>query len=229
MINFHNSLGQVDLALIRPEEVALLSPELQAALQAVVESVEARQNSQVKLLLTRERTRECQRLEGDAHAANALANPAPDRIEALRENIRAYSGLPAPEETKKGHAKTAHVGPAREFAKCQLATAEAQIDLQAAMNEARVADRQEGEAMAEFLKLNRPPTHEEIVRAMIERERLAKLANIAAGKNPDGSEKVAVVGDSTPITAAFAARRKGGFSRRRQTHKPMHPPLFPIK
>jgi hypothetical protein len=228
MINFHNHLGQVDLSLINPEDVALLSPELQAALAAVVESVEARQNSQVELQLCKDRVRENQRREGDAHAANALANPAPDRIDALRENIRAYSGLPAPEETKKGHPKIAHVAPARKLAECQLATAESQSHLQSAMNAARAADREEGAAMAEFLKFNRPPTHEEIVRQMIERERLVKMANIAAGLAPDGTPKADTLGN-TPIEEAFRARKKSGFSRRRVAHRPMHPPLFPIK
>jgi hypothetical protein len=228
-LNFHDAYGRVDLSLLTPEAIAAanLTDAQTADLAIVVESVEARQSAQARLQLAKDRTRECQRLECDALAAHQAANPPPSRIDALRENIAAFNGTKLPEKPKTSHPKTAHAGPRAAYMKAQLDLAEAQEELQASMNHARACDKAEGIAMATLLKVMRPPSHEDIVREIIARETAAKLANVAAGLAPDGTPKADTLGN-TPIEQAFAARRKSGFSRRRQVHRPMHPPLFKV-
>jgi hypothetical protein len=223
MINFHNALGQVDLSLLTPETIAAakLNDSQTIVLALVVESVQARESAQVRLQLAKDRVRECQRVECDALAAHQLANPPPDRIDALRANIAAYNNAPQQVAVPTSHPKHAIVKPRLAYAKAQLDLADAQGELQAAMNHARACDKLEGEAMAALLAGMPRPTAEDVHRSNIARDTAAKMERVSKGLPPT-EPKASTIGD-TPIEQMFAARGKGNFGRTRQKYpRPAH-------
>jgi hypothetical protein len=183
-INFHDKLGRPDLALIDPAEVAKLSDEEQAILAIVVEAIQNREAAHERLRIAKEKVREAQRVEAEKFAAHQIANPPVTALEAHRASIAAFNGEPAPKKSTS-HAKHAVVRPEMEWRKAQSDVADAQTELQAAMNHATRADKIEGEAMAALISVMPPPSAEDVHRQMVAREQARKLERVSKGLPAD--------------------------------------------
>jgi hypothetical protein len=79
------------------------------------------------------------------------------------------------------HPKHAIVGPAKAYAAATAETEAARIDYQAATFAFKDAEKAEGVAVAEWIKLNPPPTADEVYRSMIANEQAEKLRRVQAG------------------------------------------------
>jgi hypothetical protein len=102
------------------------------------------------------------------------------------------------------HSKIAIVRPRKEYAAAQVELAEARVELIAATSAAAIAVRAEGEAMAAFIVLNKPPTYD-----AINRERLAKIQEERAARAAAGeplNPALVYRGNKSPLDIAAAAR-----------------------
>jgi hypothetical protein len=79
------------------------------------------------------------------------------------------------------HPKHAKLGPKLAYEKAQADLADAQVELQAATNNARRCELMEGEAMAALIAVMPPPSAEQVHREMIAKEQAAKMERVAAG------------------------------------------------
>jgi hypothetical protein len=86
----HDAFGNIDLSLITEEAVAGLDDGQRDALSIFIDSVKARQAADVRKLAAEQRVRAAMQAENLAFAAHTAANPAPDRIDALREAQDSY-------------------------------------------------------------------------------------------------------------------------------------------
>jgi hypothetical protein len=229
--NPHDKFGRIDLAMLTPEKVAEagLNDEQAAVIAIVSEAVTAREAGAVRKKLAEDATRAAMRIEADCYEIHVKANPPQTALEAQRASFANYAGnAPATNKKPASHPKHAIAGPRVAYEKAMAVLQDCRIELENAKNDFRRLEIAEGAALAEMIKTLRPPSALDVHRANIEREQAQKYANVEAGLNADGSAKVATVGDNSPISAVFAARRKSGFSRRRVVHKPVHPPLFKV-
>ena len=91
-INFQNSLGQIDLNLIRDDQVAALDDERKALIRRVIETVMARVKAETRLAAARTRTRDAMTAEDAALAAHVAVNPVPTFQQIRAAAILAYDG-----------------------------------------------------------------------------------------------------------------------------------------
>src|SRR5665213_817710 len=96
------------------------------------------------------------------------------------------AGTPEHASGSASHAKHAIARPAKEYAAAQQETEAARIDYRAASFAFKEAEKAEGAAVADWIKLNPPPSADEVYRAHVQRSQDERAANVAAGKPPGG-------------------------------------------
>jgi hypothetical protein len=79
------------------------------------------------------------------------------------------------------HPKHAKLRPEMEWKKAQADVADKQVELQAAKNHYRRCELMEGDAMANWISVNPPPSAEAVYRDKIAKEQAARIERIAAG------------------------------------------------
>jgi hypothetical protein len=90
-INFSNALGQIDLNLIRDEDVAALDDTRKALIHRVIETVMARIKADQHLAAARTRVKLAMADEDKKLAAHAAVNPVPTFADIRNAAIAAYS------------------------------------------------------------------------------------------------------------------------------------------
>ena len=90
MLNLFNSKAQIDLSVIDPAEVALLSDSAQEKLASLISTVQAREAATERMLKAQAAVIDCTQEQADALAAHQLANPPPTQLEALRAAQASY-------------------------------------------------------------------------------------------------------------------------------------------
>jgi hypothetical protein len=89
-VNFFNGAGQIDLSLIRNEDVALLSHEHKEVLNIFIAAAIAKSAAEVQHQEARALVYACMKAETEAQAAHIAANPPPTQLEALRAAQASY-------------------------------------------------------------------------------------------------------------------------------------------
>ncbi|MCU1340542.1 MAG: hypothetical protein JWO19_6123 [Bryobacterales bacterium] len=89
-VNFFDGLGQIDLSLIRDEDVAALDDTRREALEILIESVIAKGKATERHAAARKRVHEAMAFEDECLRLHREANPAPTELEALRAAQAAY-------------------------------------------------------------------------------------------------------------------------------------------
>jgi hypothetical protein len=93
---------------------------------------------------------------------------------------------PAPDAApvNKSHPKIAKLRPKRELEKAQNELADARLELQASTAALKAAEIAEGNAVADWITLNPPPTFDSVNRARLAKENAAKLERVSKGLPP---------------------------------------------
>jgi hypothetical protein len=209
-VEIFNRLGQLDLSLITEQACAdaNLTPEQTQALSVLVDAVKTRESADILKIEARKRVHVAANAEMVALAANDAANPPPDFQSIRKASIAAYNGVELEEIKPTSHPKHAKAGPKIAFEKAQAETIDARAELQAATVHARRCELSNGAALASWLAVNRPPTQDQVHRAMIAAEQAAKLERIS--KDLPLTPTAKPTHGNSPIDIAAAARGRAG-------------------
>jgi hypothetical protein len=90
-VEITNSLGQIDLNMIRDEDVAVLNDEQKEALSILVDTVTTRKAAEERKLAATKRVRAAMIAETEAQAACEAANPPPSFQDTRKAAIAAYN------------------------------------------------------------------------------------------------------------------------------------------
>jgi hypothetical protein len=124
------------------------------------------------------------------------------------------------------HPKHAKLGPKMEYEKAVADLADKRVELQAAKNHHRRCELMEGDAMAEWLRVNPAPSAEAVHRDLVAREQARKMERVAKGLPAE--EPKAPTHGRTPLDQLFAARAKGNMNRRQNIFPPVRGPMFKV-
>jgi hypothetical protein len=113
-----------------------------------------------------------------------------------------------PAEKQPSHLTHAVVRPRKNWEAAQSETVAARSELVAATSELKIAEHAYGDALADWLALNKPPTQEEVYREHVARSQADRAAAVVAGRNPDATVAAPVINKS-PIDQFALARGKG--------------------
>jgi hypothetical protein len=91
MINFQNQFGQIDLSLIRDEDVAALDEPRRVAIHRVIDTVMARIKAEQSLSAARARVRDAMANEDEADARMRASSPPVTFADIHAASVRAYS------------------------------------------------------------------------------------------------------------------------------------------
>jgi hypothetical protein len=207
-VEFLNKFGMIDLSLIDPNAVAELSPEQQQSLSILIDAVKTKEAAELRKSDARKRLHTTTNAEMVAMAANDAANPPPNFLDIRKAAIAAYKGEEYEAPKAKGHAKIAKAGPKIALAKCEAETIDARAELQAATVHARRCEIIEGDCMASWISVNRPPSASDVHRKMLADDMARKLARVAEGKSP--TEKPTPTHDQSPLGVAAFNRGRAG-------------------
>jgi hypothetical protein len=90
MINFQNQYGQIDLSLIRDDDVAALDEPRKIAIHRLIDAVMARIKAEQSLSAARTRVRLAMDNEAEADARMRAASPPPTFEDIHKASIAAY-------------------------------------------------------------------------------------------------------------------------------------------
>jgi len=129
------------------------------------------------------------------------------------QHIGADQAVPAePDGKKASHPKHAKLRPRREWEKAVAETIDARAELQAATAAHRRAEIAEGNALADFMSLCKPPSQLDVTRAHLARSQAERAKRAEAGLDPD-ARAVPVVNrskiDQHALARGKAAARSG--------------------
>jgi hypothetical protein len=91
MISFFGPTGNIDLSMIKDEDVAALDDERKTALENFIRAVIERGNATERHADARARVRACMVTEAEALAAHVAANPPPSFLDIHKAAIAAYN------------------------------------------------------------------------------------------------------------------------------------------
>ncbi|MCU1340543.1 MAG: hypothetical protein JWO19_6124 [Bryobacterales bacterium] len=130
-----------------------------------------------------------------------------DPIEHVGADQSGARAEPVAAPKKPGsHSKIAHLRPKVNYEKAQAETADARAELQAASSALRTAEKMEGSALADWIKLNPAPSADEVTRQFLAGQQATRAARVEQGLDPD-TRAVPVISKS-PIDQFAAARGK---------------------
>jgi hypothetical protein len=207
-VEFLNKYGMIQLDLIRDEDVAALNPEQAQALSIIIDAVRSREAAELRRNDARKRVHLATNAEMAAMAANDVANPPASFLDIRKAAINAFNGVDEEPVKSKSHPKHAKVGPRLAFEKAMAETADARLELQAATAHHRRCELIEGDAMANWISVNKPPSQAEVHRAMLAKEQAAKLERVAKGLPPTAPTKP--THGSAAVDVAAAQRGRAG-------------------
>jgi hypothetical protein len=113
-------------------------------------------------------------------------------------------------EPVKSHPKIAHRAPLLAYEAAQIETVEARSELFAATNALRQSERAEGAALAEWCRLNPPPSADSVYRAHVAQSQERRAAAVARGDDPDAPQVPVVENNSSPLDTFARLRGKQG-------------------
>jgi hypothetical protein len=90
-INFQNAYGQIDLNLIRDEDVAALSEPRKLAINLVISTVMCRMSAEQRLAAARTRVRVAMKNEDECLAVHMAASPPVTFMDARAAAILAFN------------------------------------------------------------------------------------------------------------------------------------------
>jgi hypothetical protein len=225
---FHNSRGEVDLALLTPEAcaAAAMSDDEAAVLAIVVDAIQNEDAANARLAKAKQAARDAMRIEAEKFALHQQSSPPQTRLEALKAAQDAYNGVAPAKPTS--HKKYAVVGPEREWRKAEADTLAAQDELRAATSHAQRCQKLVGSAMAELLSIAPPPSADDVHRAAIAREQAVRIERVAKGLPAEEKQPAPVA--QTPLDQLYANRGKSNdrLSRKRVNHASIRGPLFKV-
>jgi hypothetical protein len=110
---------------------------------------------------------------------------------------RSVRAEPVPNKKPGSHLKHAVLRPRREWEKCQAETIDARAELQAAAVALRSAEKSEGSALADWIKLNPAPSQLDVTREFLAGQQAERIKRVEAGLDPDA--KAAPVISKSPL------------------------------
>jgi hypothetical protein len=153
----------------------------------------------------RDRTVKAEPARARPVAPRAMAAPAPAPAPVIAAEPVKHVTVSEPSHPGS-HPKHAVLRPRRNWEAAQAETIDARAELVAATNALRIAEKAEGSALADWLKLNPAPSADAVYRAHVAGQQAERAARVAAGLPPD--TRTAPVINKSPIDQFAMARGK---------------------